>query len=276
MLLLPQTTRAQTLNLTQSGGYSHALSTRRIRCLYTLALASVLLFAPQIILAATLSLSPSAVSVPEGGTFTIRVMVESTDQAMNAVSGSISFPPDLIRVDSISTSDSVLSLWVQQPAYSNQNGTITFGGVVPNPGYQGSRAQILSITFTALMPGSGVASFTSSAVLANDGNGTNIITNAAPAQISVTDAGVAVPPPAPHAGKATVQPVVPTTVASSSTREVHPGPVLFGISWCDLGWYVALTELVFLMLAFAALLFVHYDGHKQHSVRHRRRKRHTE
>lgn len=154
-----------------------------------LLLFSVAVFlAPHTSLAATLSLMPANASVNVGDSFTVAVRVSSSDQVMNAVSGALSFPTDLLRVASISKANSVLTLWVQDPIFSNSTGIVDWSGVVPNPGYTGSGGQIVSVIFVAKKTGTGTIAFSSSSVLANDGNGTNILTAANPASISITQA----------------------------------------------------------------------------------------
>lgn len=162
------------------------------------ALAAVLFLLPPAALAATLSLSPADAAVGVGETMTETVFVSSTDQAMNAVAGTISFPADLLQVVSVSKSGSVLSLWVQDPTFSNADGTISFSGVVPNPGYTGGRGRAISIQFRGRKAGAGSITFSSaSQVLANDGNGTDILTATVPATFTVTASTPApIPPPA--------------------------------------------------------------------------------
>lgn len=164
----------------------------------TFLLALALFLLPQTILAATLSLTPANVSVGVGDTFTLTVRVSSSDQAMNASSGTLSFPTDLLRVSSIAKGNSVLTLWVQDPSFSNTAGTIDWSGVVPNPGYSGSGGPVMTVTFVAKRAGTASVSFVSSAVLANDGNGTNILVNANPSSIAISSPSAPPAAPAPQ------------------------------------------------------------------------------
>ena len=150
---------------------------------------------PSIASAASLDISPSNITTNVGGTVTETVFVSSADQAMNAVSGTISFPADLVQVVSISKANSVLSLWVQDPTFSNTDGTISFSGVVPNPGYIGSYGEIFSIKFRGKHSGTANVIFkpSLSEVLANDGNGTDILNKTGAASISVNAAAPSQP-----------------------------------------------------------------------------------
>ena len=149
--------------------------------------------------AATLGLSPASATIGVDSTITEAVLVSSTDQAMNAISGTISFPANLLQVVSVSKANSVLSLWVQDPVFSNTDGTISFSGVVPNPGYTGSRGQVFSVQFRGKRAGTAAVLFSPSPqVLANDGNGTDILTSTNAATITIIASTPApTPPPAP-------------------------------------------------------------------------------
>jgi hypothetical protein len=87
--------------------------------------------------AAYLSVSPASGSYSVGDSFSVSVLVSSSDQAVNAVSGSLIFPADKLQVVSISKTGSVVNFWVQEPAYSNSAGTLDFEGVILNPGFTG-------------------------------------------------------------------------------------------------------------------------------------------
>jgi hypothetical protein len=124
---------------------------------------------------ASISFSPSSGSFDVGSTFSVRVLVSSPGVSMNAVSGVVSFPSDKISVISVSKTNSIVNLWVQDPSFSNVQGTVNFEGIVLNPGFAGSNGQVITITFRTTAPGISLLSFLSGSVLANDGSGTNIL-----------------------------------------------------------------------------------------------------
>ncbi len=125
--------------------------------------------------AATMYLAPSEKSVSVGETFSVGIYVSSPDQAMNAVSGVINVPSDKLEIVGLSKGGSIINLWVQEPSYSAGAGRANFEGVVLNPGYTGSAGNVITLTFRAKAPGSAIVSFSSAALLANDGLGTNIL-----------------------------------------------------------------------------------------------------
>ena len=134
-------------------------------------------FAPTATQAANLYLLPSSGSYAVGDNFKVSIFVSSAIQAMNAASGVISFPQDKLRVVSLSKTSSIASLWVQEPSFSNSAGTVNFEGIVLNPGFTGSAGKIITINFKVKASGSGSLTFSSGSVLANDGEGTNILSN---------------------------------------------------------------------------------------------------
>jgi hypothetical protein len=187
--------------------------------LYACLLAFVLIFfGVSIVNAATLYLSPSSGSYAVGQSFGVSVYVSSADQAMNAASGLISFPPDKLEVASLSKTGSIFSLWVQEPTFSNSVGTVTFEGIVLNPGFTGSAGKIITVNFKAKTAGNVILTFSSGSVLANDGKGTNILTGLGDANFSIDVVGPGAPEIVTPA-EATGTPEAP--VISSPT---HPDP----------------------------------------------------
>jgi hypothetical protein len=134
-----------------------------------------LAFVPLSAKAASLSFSKVSDSYTLNGNFSVNVYVGSSDQSMNAVSGVVSFPWDKLQVVSISKTNSILSLWAEEPSFSNSTGTVNFEGIVLNPGFAGAQGKVLSITFKTKNTGQANLSFSSGSVLANDGTGTNIL-----------------------------------------------------------------------------------------------------
>src|SRR3990167_7012091 len=91
---------------------------------------ALFILAPLSAHAATLNFSPPSGSYNVGSTFSVNVTVESVGQAMNAVSGVVSFPWDKLEVVSISKQGSILSLWPAEPSFSNSAGTVSFEGII--------------------------------------------------------------------------------------------------------------------------------------------------
>jgi hypothetical protein len=148
----------------------------------------------KVVAAASLYFSPASGSYIVGRNFSVAIDVSSADQAMNAVSGIISFPADKLEVASLSRNESIFNLWVKEPAYANSAGTINFEGVVLNPGFIGQNGKIITVTFLAKAAGTASLSFSSGLVLANDGNGTTIASSLGRANYTLAAAAAPVPP----------------------------------------------------------------------------------
>ncbi len=88
--------------------------------------------------AVELSLDPATGAYGPGETFmtTIRLDPTSQDECINAVDLSIAFPRDTIKISAITTGESILSLWAQEPQFSQEGGTIHIIGGIPG-GYCG-------------------------------------------------------------------------------------------------------------------------------------------
>jgi hypothetical protein len=135
--------------------------------------------------AASLYLSPSSSRVTAGNIISVKVSVNTEGAAVNASSATIQYPADLLDVVSVSKGSSIFSLWVEEPRFSSQTGTITFDGGLPNPGYVGQSGEIVSIAFRAKSTGLASIFFGDSAVRANDGLGTDVLKTKLPASVDI-------------------------------------------------------------------------------------------
>lgn len=128
-------------------------------------------------LGASLYFSPLEQNPKSGNNFTLTARVDSLAQPINAIKASLKFNKDKLEIISISKIGSIMNLWVEEPYYSNIEGTLSFQGGVPNPGFIGNGGIVLHIIFHAKSPGVTTISWNKGEVLANDGKGTNILTN---------------------------------------------------------------------------------------------------
>lgn len=160
---------------------------------------------------ASLALSPASDQVREGETFSLRLVVNTGGQAINAAEATVSFRPELLEVKQVSKAGSIFSLWPNDPTFSNSRGTISFSGGVPNPGFIGSAGRIVTVTFLAQRSGKVTLAITGAQVLANDGQGTNIFGSASGATVTILE-------------KAEPAPAGPTLPAPSIASSTHPDP----------------------------------------------------
>lgn len=134
--------------------------------------------------ASTLGFSPTKNNASVGDTIRVRVMVGGNTQPINAVSGTVSFPTDTLRLTNVSKSGSIVTLWAQDPTYSNASGTASFEGVIL-AGFSQSSGTILNLSFKVLKEGTAVLSLRDGSVLAHDGVGTNVLTGKGSASIAI-------------------------------------------------------------------------------------------
>lgn len=190
---------------------------RNIRGIHLSVLALLLVSGLQVTFATNIILSPLNVSTTVGKTFSVDVLISSNKDPINAVSGLVTFPADVLSVSSVSKTGSFISLWAEEPSFSNTDGTVSFEGVALNPGFSGATGKVVTITFKAKQAGNINILMKSGSVLANDGNATNVLGTLAGAFVIIDeDAKSVVVPPVE---KIEVAPVITesTPVIISST-----------------------------------------------------------
>ncbi len=126
-------------------------------------------------LGASMYITPPSENPRANSNFTATIKVDSLAQPVNAVKGLFYFNKDKLEIINISKIGSILNLWVEEPAFSNIEGTLRFQGGVPNPGFMGNNGTVLHVIFR--VKGSGVNSLVwkEGEILASDGKGTNIL-----------------------------------------------------------------------------------------------------
>lgn len=135
-----------------------------------------LFLCPEYVLAARFFIVQDTSIKNVGDTVRGTLYLDTEGVAINNGEATVTFPKDTVTVQSISTSGSIFSLWIEQPSFSNENGTISFNGGIPNPGFLGQKGKVFDITLKAVAPGSGPLLLSNTTVLANDGLGTDVTT----------------------------------------------------------------------------------------------------
>lgn len=150
------------------------------------------LWGTDVALAQSLFFSIPLKQVTIGERLTIEVKVESRSESINAVSGTLSFPENLLRVVSTTKEGSIINLWTQEPTIGR--GSVLFEGIILNPGFQGSSGLVFRATLEAKNSGTAVFNFSKGAILANDGRGTNILGSLGSSSFKIV-AGAPLPEP---------------------------------------------------------------------------------
>lgn len=142
---------------------------------------------PRIVLAASLYFSITPAEIRQNDVFVAEVKVSSPQEKINVADGIISFNKDILDVKSVSTGNSIFSLWTRTPIFSNDTGRIIFTGGAPN-GFQGKEGKILKIVFLAKEKGKANLAFAGdSALYLDDGKGTKIQPKLEPLTILVLE-----------------------------------------------------------------------------------------
>lgn len=203
-------------------------------------------FASNVCFAASLSLNPATGSHTVEQSFSVSINVASSDKAMNAASGVISFPTDKLQVVSVSKSGSIMDFWAQEPSYSNTSGTVNFEGAVLTPGYQGLSGKILTINFKGKKTGLADVKVLNPTVLANDGLGTPILQSSAGAIFTITEAPTPPPAETPVINLEELKPVEETAPAQEVCEPdsliystTHPGQIWRKENTAVFSWDVA-------------------------------------
>ena len=140
----------------------------------------------------SLYIGPPTGTFTVGSTFTVSVYLNTGGQFINAIEANLSFPPGKLQVVSPTTGKSIIQLWVDQPTYSNLDGTIKFQGAIPTPGINTQAGVISTVTFRVRSTGTAtIKILDTSRVLLNDGKGTDILGQTSHGVYTLT-----LPPPA--------------------------------------------------------------------------------
>lgn len=119
--------------------------------------------------------SPASGEYKNGDFIYITVLLDSTKTAVNAVGGEIVFPVDKLDVKSISTDNSINTIWMPSaPYFSTTTNTIIFSGGLQTPGFLGVAGTIITIAFQAKAVGPVDLKLINTSAFANDGLGTPV------------------------------------------------------------------------------------------------------
>jgi len=109
--------------------------------------------------------------------FSVSVYIKTEGVAINAAQAEIYFPAEKLKVVNVSKSNSIFTLWFQEPTWSNSQGKISFGGGLPSPGYTGSAGKIINISFQGKAEGEAQVNFGKEIITTNDAWGTDVFSS---------------------------------------------------------------------------------------------------
>lgn len=131
---------------------------------------------------------PSKKEYQIGEEFPFDLTITGIKKTINAVESDISFDPRILRVKEIKTDNSFASIFVTK-TYNNDLGVVRIIAGVPNPGFVQESGVLATIILAGIATGvSDVAFLPQSVVLANDGQGTNVLKDLPRTQVFIKPA----------------------------------------------------------------------------------------
>ncbi len=104
--------------------------------------------------------------------FLVQVFLDSTEVKVNALEGTVVFPPELLVLKEIRDGNSAINFWIKKPE-SLSDGVVSFSGITTG-GFSGEKRFLFGMVFQTKKIGSGKLSFNGLKVLQNDGLATKI------------------------------------------------------------------------------------------------------
>ncbi len=126
--------------------------------------------------AATLLLRPGSGNFLVGSTFDLSIILDTKNVTINTIEAELLFPQDKLQLANNSIGKSIIQFWPTVPEFSNEKGRVYFAGAIPSPGINVSDGVVLTLTFRVVSLGEAEIKFGGkTSVLANDGQGTNVL-----------------------------------------------------------------------------------------------------
>lgn len=141
----------------------------------------VLIAAP--VQAAQFFADPGVQTVGKGDVFTVNFFLDTQDEDINAIEGTVVYPESVFALKEVNDSNSIIHFWVEKPQPGSSGAR--FSGIVTG-GYSGESGLVISMTFEALAEGGGLIEIQGARVLKNDGQGTELAAGSHAAQVSVS------------------------------------------------------------------------------------------
>lgn len=135
----------------------------------------------------TLSIQTDKETFEIGETISVKVYVNTAGKAINAVGIKLNFPVDLVEVEKSDTTESFCTLFPEN-SFDNDLGLITYSCGLPTPGLTDDNG--LVGTFYIKLKKTGTVNLTLTdecQVLANDGLGTDLLSETIGAQFAISD-----------------------------------------------------------------------------------------
>jgi len=132
--------------------------------------------------ASSVYLDPEKEEYYKGEVFIVEILVDTETECINTVDIGLSFDPSVLKVEDFSKGESLLSVWLKEPEFFNEEGRLLFSGGIPGgycgrlPGDPGKSNILGKVIFSVKshIPGETQVVFSNdSRVLLNDGKGSD-------------------------------------------------------------------------------------------------------
>lgn len=110
-----------------------------------------------------------------GDSFSATVRMDTEDAGVNAGQATLTYPIDILEVQSLDKASSVFNFWLEDPSFDNSTGRVSFIGG-SSSGLNGRSLQILKINFKIKGVGDANISFTDTVITSSDGSGASLST----------------------------------------------------------------------------------------------------
>jgi hypothetical protein len=151
---------------------------------------SFLVIVPSSVQAANVYFLPSTGQFNVGDSLTVNLYIDSAKDSIDAVTGAVSFTQNTLQVTSLSRNGSILSLWTEEPIFSNSKGTINFKGTALNQGFSGTGGKVISINFKVIQSGPANVSYSFGSFLANGDQGKSSLLATGSAQFFILESNI--------------------------------------------------------------------------------------
>ncbi|MDD5720826.1 MAG: cohesin domain-containing protein [Candidatus Pacebacteria bacterium] len=144
------------------------------------------LFSGPFVFAAEISFNTKVQEVAVGQQFQMEMLLNTDNEAINAIEGEITFPIDLLELEEVRDANSIVNFWVDKPKIES-DGQIAFSGIIPG-GYQGPRGLLFTLIFVSKKEGQATIELHEAKTLLNDGKGTEALLSISPYQFTISQA----------------------------------------------------------------------------------------
>jgi hypothetical protein len=118
-------------------------------------------------------------------TIQVDIVLDSENQNINTVSGSLVYDRSRMKLERVSTGNSLVNFWLHAPAENIHTGEIDFSGIIPG-GVVVSSGQLFSVVFSGIRSGIAQVSVQDAHAYVNDGMGTEALISPRDKNITVT------------------------------------------------------------------------------------------